>query len=73
MEENDKMKMLAQQIKVFRAKNNMTQEDLAKASGISPCAIALIENCKKKPRVATLVKISEALNVDEKELLCYIL
>lgn len=71
--ENDKMKMLAQQIKVFRAKSNMTQEDLAKASGLSPCAIGLIESCKRKPRVTSLVKIAEALNVDEKELLCYIL
>ena len=69
----NEMKILANEIKVLRAKNNMTQEDLAKASGISPCAIALIESCKKKPRVATLVKLSKALNVDENDLLHYVL
>ena len=75
MVEDDKMKMklLAQQIKVFRAKKSMNQEDLAVVSGLSPCTIALIESCKKKPRVETLVKIAKALGVEENELLCYIL
>lgn len=73
--QND-MKNLANELKVLRAKNGMTQEDLAKASGVSPCAIALIESCKKKPRVATILKIAKAFKIGEEEtqkLLDYIL
>ena len=70
MEEN--LKKLAHEIKVLRAKNDMTQEELAEASGVSHCSITFIENCKKKPRVSTLIKIAKALKVDENELLNYI-
>lgn len=68
----EKMRKLATEIKVLRAKKNMTQEELANASGVSVCAITFIEGCKKRPRVATLVKIAKALEVDEKELLKFI-
>ena len=72
MTNNENLKNLAKQIKILRGKNSMTQEELAKASGVSACAITFIESCKKKPRVATLIKIAKALNVDESELLNYI-
>ena len=70
MEEN--LKKLAHEIKVLRAKNVMTLEELAVVSGVSHCSITFIENCKKKPRVATIIKIAKALKVDENELLNYI-
>ena len=73
MEDSVNLKNLANHVRVLRAKNGMTQEDLAKASGVSPCAIVFIENCRKKPRMTTLVKIARALKVDENELLNYIL
>lgn len=72
MVDNENLKRLANQIKVLRARNNMTQEELSRASGVSACAITFIESCKKKPRVATIIKIAKALNVDENELLNYI-
>ena len=65
----ERLQKLATEIKVLRARKNMTQEELANVSGVSECAITFIENCKKKPRVSTIVKIARALEVDETELL----
>lgn len=73
MEKSENMRKLAHEIKVLRAKNNMTQEDLAKASGVSNCAIVFIENCRTQARAKTLIKLARALHVDESELLIYIL
>ena len=73
MEKSEKMEQLARRIKVLRAMNNMTQEELAKASGVSNCAITFIENCKTQARAKTLIKLARALHVDESELLNYIL
>lgn len=73
MNKSEKMEQLARRIKVLRAMNNMTQEELAKASGVSNCAITFIENCKTQARAKTLIKLARALHVDESELLNYIL
>lgn len=73
MNKSEKMEQLARRIKVLRAMNNMTQEDLAKASGVSNCAITFIENCRTQARAKTLIKLARALQVDESELLNYIL
>lgn len=73
MNKSEKMEQLARRIKVLRAMNNMTQEELAKASGVSNCAITFIENCKTQARAKTLIKLARALQVDESELLNYIL
>lgn len=73
MTESENLRKLAHEIKVLRAKNNMTQEELAKASGVSNCAITFIENCKTQARAKTLIKLARALQVDESELLNYIL
>lgn len=73
MNKSEKMEQLARRIKVLRAMNNMTQEELAKASGVSNCAITFIENCRTQARAKTLIKLARALQVDESELLNYIL
>lgn len=73
MTESENLRKLAHELKVLRAKNNMTQEELAKASGVSNCAITFIENCKTQARAKTLIKLARALHVDESELLNYIL
>lgn len=66
-------KGLATEIKVARAKIGMNQVELAKASGISSCAIALIEAQKRENvRVATLIKLAEALKIDAVDLLKYL-
>lgn len=67
------MDELALKIRVLRVQKNMTQEDLARASGVCPCSICFIENGKKKPRASTVVKIANALSVEPEELLKYVL
>lgn len=69
---DEKLKELAKQIKILRAKNDLTQNDLAVKTGLGFSTIVCLENCKKIPRVETLVKIAEACNVDEELLLKYI-
>lgn len=66
-------KELAKTLQILRAKNGLTQIELANKSGVSTCTVAFIENCKKVPRVDTLIKIAKALSVDEDELLKYIM
>lgn len=73
MEKNENLKNLAQELKILRAKHNLTQEELAKVSGVSRCAITFIENGKTTARPSTLVKIAKALHIDESSLLNYIL
>lgn len=73
MEKNENLKKLALELKILRAKKNVTQEELAKLSGVSHCAITFIENCKTTARPQTLIKLAKALEVDESELLNFIL
>ena len=70
---DEKMRELAKAIKVLRAEKGFTQEKLAKKSGVSVCAIALIENCKKKARVGTVVKLASAFEVEYETLLKYVM
>lgn len=69
---DEKQRELAIKVKVLRAEKNMTQEQLAESSGVSVCAVTFIENCKKKPRVGTLIKIAKAFEIDANELLKYV-
>lgn len=60
---------LSRKLKVLRAKKGMTQDDLAKASGVSKITIAIAEATgnNRIPSVDTLYKLAKALEVDEKE------
>lgn len=64
-----KKEQLSRKIKVLRAKNGMTQTDLANKSGLALITIAKIEATgnDKMPSVDTLIKLAKAFNVDEKE------
>lgn len=60
------------EIKLQRAKRGWSQEDFAKASGVSCCTIGLIESGKQKPSINTIVKLAKALEVEPEKLIEYL-
>lgn len=56
-------------IKIYRKKLNLTQEELAKKSGLSRNAIYNYENEKRSPDIKTVKRIAEALGVKFSELI----
>ena len=69
---SEKQRELSKKVKVLRAERGWTQEELAKRSGVSICLVYFVENCKKKPRVDSLMKIAKAFGIDADELLKYV-
>ena len=65
---------LSTALKVARAKKNMKQSDLAKASGVALITIAKIEakNLNYMPSVKTLVLLADALNINVDTLTKYL-
>lgn len=55
-------------IKKVRLEKNMTLENLSKLSGISKGHLSKIERQERDPKLSTLIQITLALKVDEKEL-----
>ena len=55
---------LAQNMKLYRKKNGLSQAALAEKAGTAPNYIALIEVGKNFPSLQMLEKIANALNVD---------
>ena len=56
--------MLATNIKKFRKKQKISQEDLAKKAGITYSTLIKIESrANENPTIRTLKKIADALNV----------
>ncbi len=55
-------------IKEFRARNDITQEDLANKVGVSRQTILYIEKGKYNPSLLLAVKISKVLNSNVEEL-----
>ena len=55
-------------VKAVMAKNDMNQEGLAKATGVTQPAISNILNRNCRPRRATIAKLAEALDVTVEEL-----
>lgn len=49
---------------IARNEKNMSQQELADKIGMKQSAIARIENCKIKPKIDTLIKIFNALDLD---------
>ena len=60
---------LAEQIKIYRKKLGLSQEQLAENTGISFTLIKDIERAKANPTLGTMIKIAEALQVSVAELL----
>ena len=61
---------LSTALKVARAKKDMKQSDLAKASGVALITIAKIEakNINYMPSISTLVKLANSLGVNPETL-----
>lgn len=55
---------IADKIKYFRKKKGLTQKDLAEKSGLSIATIQGYEQNKYNPKLVTLMKIADALEVD---------
>lgn len=51
-----------------RLRENMTQQDLASAAGLSQRTVSLIENGRQAPRIKTLKRLAEVLGVDPGDL-----
>ena len=60
---------LAYNIRVERAKNDITQKELARLVDISAKLIAQIENCKVLPSIYIVCKIANVLKVSVSALL----
>ena len=68
MEIENLKKNIASNIRQQRAKNKISQEKLSELTGISQQFICNIENEKVNPRVETLLKIANSLNITINEL-----
>ena len=60
---------IGKKIKFYRQRLNMSQKELAKKANISQASLHYIENDVNSPTVASLDKISKALDVQISELL----
>lgn len=61
--------MLLEEIRHSRKEKGITQEQLAKISGLSRSSIINFETGRRDPRVKDLKKIAHALNVPVEQLL----
>ena len=66
---NPASEKLGQNMKLIRAKNKMSQGDIARALEVDRGYISNIENGKKNPTLATIQKLADALKVSADELL----
>jgi len=71
MEKIKNRSVLAQNLIRLRKKHNLTQEELAKKSGVSRRTIALYETKPSKPPLHNIAKLAKALNVKIEELVEY--
>lgn len=62
-------KAVGRRIKAAREKKNLTQEDLASLTDISPTHVSVIERGAKIPKLDTFVSIANALEVSADALL----
>ena len=58
----------AKRLKELREQKGMTQEELAKASGLSVSFIRSIEQCTNAPSFESIEALTKALNLEAKEL-----
>ncbi len=72
MDKEDFLK-LGYKIKYQRGKNGISQLDLALKTGLTTRTISRIECGTIDPKYSTLLRIAEALNIDLRDLLTFIL
>ncbi len=53
----------AKALRISRAARGISQQDLAKAAGLSPSYVSLIESGKREPTIATMREIADALEI----------
>lgn len=61
---------IGKRIKELRVKNNLTQGQLAKATGLSAAHISNIETAHTKVSLSSVIDIANTLNVSVDELVC---
>lgn len=71
MEEEDYIKNIGQNIRLQRAKQNLTQLQLAESIGIEDSALRRIENGRTNPTIKTLFRIAKALHIRVEDLLSF--
>lgn len=64
MKEKDLQNRLVKNLKKIRKEQKLTQETLAEKAGLSAQIINDIEGGRRWPRLATLSKITDALDID---------
>lgn len=58
-------------LRIFRVKHNLTQEDLANKIGVSRQTIIALENNKYLPSINLAFKLSKVFNIKIEELFIY--
>lgn len=64
----DIRKIVANNIKYYRLKNNWSQEELAENLGTTPVYVSNLENAKKNIRIDYISHIANTFNIAPKEL-----
>lgn len=65
---SDILKVLGRNIKYYRTKLGLTQEELAKLSGVNRSHLAGIESAHLNPAVKTIEKLARGLEVSVSDL-----
>ena len=69
MQPNRTLRALANRIKELRDQKGISQEELAHRAGLSRTGMGFLETGKRWPRLDTLMKVAEGLNITVDELL----
>lgn len=69
MQPNRTLRALANRIKELRDQEGISQEELAHRAGLSRTGMGFVETGKRWPRLDTLMKVAQGLNVTVDELL----
>lgn len=62
--------IIGERIRTTRKSKNLTQESLVEQAGIDRSHMGFIEQGRRRPTIATLKKITDALGITLEELFC---
>ncbi len=68
MQSNRTLRALANRIKELRDRKGISQEELAHRAGLSRTGMGFLETGKRWPRLDTLMKVADGLNITLDEL-----
>ncbi len=69
MDKNKLLENISNNIRIERTKLRISQDKLSELTGINQQQISFIENKKAFPKLETIIKIAEALNVTVNDLI----